>query len=121
MCIQNWLCAALVALPSAVSAAEPAAINAYEQERDRIEHAAQLLSLEPLFERVTQAQDAIMHIEGMCDEAYLETLTPDALKVDVAPRLKILKVQEPPKRSAGKLVKSVQELVEKLKNEAKVI
>ncbi|MEO8158501.1 MAG: electron transfer flavoprotein subunit beta/FixA family protein [Betaproteobacteria bacterium] len=51
----------------------------------------------------------------------LETLTPDALKVDVAPRLKILKVQEPPKRSAGKLVKSVQELVEKLKNEAKVI
>ncbi len=51
----------------------------------------------------------------------LETLTPDALKVDVAPRLKILKVQEPPKRSAGKLVKSVQELVDKLKNEAKVI
>jgi electron transfer flavoprotein beta subunit len=51
----------------------------------------------------------------------LETLTPDALKVDVAPRLKILKVLEPPKRSAGKLVKSVQELVEKLRNEAKVI
>src|SRR5258707_9663313 len=39
----------------------------------------------------------------------LETLTPDALGVDVAPRLKTLKVQEPPKRSAGKLVKSVQE------------
>ena len=51
----------------------------------------------------------------------LETLTPEALGVDVAPRLKTLKVQEPPKRSAGKLVKSVQELVEKLKNEAKVI
>jgi electron transfer flavoprotein beta subunit len=51
----------------------------------------------------------------------LETITPDALGVDVAPRLKTLKVQEPPKRSAGKLVKSVQELVEKLKNEAKVI
>jgi electron transfer flavoprotein beta subunit len=51
----------------------------------------------------------------------LETLTPDALGVDVAPRLKTLKVQEPPKRSAGKLVKSVQELVEKLRNEAKVI
>jgi electron transfer flavoprotein beta subunit len=51
----------------------------------------------------------------------LETLTPDALKVDVTPRLKVLKVAEPPKRSAGKLVKSVQELVEKLKNEAKVI
>ena len=51
----------------------------------------------------------------------LETLTPDGLGVDVAPRLKTLKVQEPPKRSAGKLVKSVQELVDKLKNEAKVI
>jgi electron transfer flavoprotein beta subunit len=51
----------------------------------------------------------------------LEVLTPEALGVDVAPRLKTLKVQEPPKRSAGKLVKSAQELVEKLKNEAKVI
>jgi len=51
----------------------------------------------------------------------LETLTPEALGVDVAPRLKTLKVQEPPKRSAGKLVKSVAELVEKLRNEAKVI
>ena len=51
----------------------------------------------------------------------LEVLTPDALGVDVAPRLKTLKVSEPPKRSAGKLVKSAAELVEKLKNEAKVI
>ncbi len=50
-----------------------------------------------------------------------ETLTPDALGVDVAPRLKTLKVQEPPKRSAGQVVKNVTELVEKLKNEAKVI
>ncbi len=51
----------------------------------------------------------------------LETFTPEALGVDPAPRLKTLKVEEPPKRSAGKLVKSVQELVEKLKNEAKII
>ena len=51
----------------------------------------------------------------------LETLTPEALGIDVTPRLKTLKVQEPPKRSAGKIVKSVQELVEKLRNEAKVI
>ena len=51
----------------------------------------------------------------------LDTLTPEALGVDVAPRLKTLKVQEPPKRSAGKVVKSVQELVEKLRSEAKVI
>src|SRR5258705_334780 len=51
----------------------------------------------------------------------LETLTPETLGVDVAPRVKTLRVQEPPKRSAGKIVKSVQELVEKLRNEAKVI
>jgi electron transfer flavoprotein beta subunit len=51
----------------------------------------------------------------------LETLAPDGLGVDVTPRLKTLKVSEPPKRSAGKQVKTVGELVDKLKNEAKVI
>ncbi len=51
----------------------------------------------------------------------LENVTPDALGVDVTPRLTTLKVVEPPKRSAGQKVKSVEELVEKLKNEAKVI
>jgi electron transfer flavoprotein beta subunit len=51
----------------------------------------------------------------------LETVSPDALGVDVTPRLKTLKVSEPPKRSAGQKVKSVDELVDKLKNEAKVI
>jgi len=51
----------------------------------------------------------------------METLKPDALGVDVASRLKTLRVQEPPKRTAGKVVKSVQELVEKLRSEAKVI
>jgi len=51
----------------------------------------------------------------------LDTLTPEALGVDVAPRIKTLKVQEPPKRTAGKIVKSVPELVEKLRSEAKVI
>ncbi|UCD67516.1 MAG: electron transfer flavoprotein subunit beta/FixA family protein [Betaproteobacteria bacterium] len=51
----------------------------------------------------------------------LENVTPDSLEVDVTPRLKTLKVVEPPKRSAGQKVQSVAELVEKLKNEAKVI
>src|SRR3954469_8007382 len=51
----------------------------------------------------------------------LDTVTPEALGVDVAPRLKTLKVQEPPKRTAGKIVKSVPELVEKLRSEAKVL
>jgi electron transfer flavoprotein beta subunit len=51
----------------------------------------------------------------------LATLTPAALAVDVAPRLKTLKVSEPPKRSAGIKVPDVATLVDKLKNEAKVI
>jgi electron transfer flavoprotein beta subunit len=51
----------------------------------------------------------------------LEVLKPDALGVDVTPRLVTLKVEEPPKRSAGVKVPDVKTLVEKLKNEAKVI
>lgn len=51
----------------------------------------------------------------------LELLKPEDLGVDIAPRLKTLKVEEPPKRSAGVMVADVAALVEKLKNEAKVI
>jgi len=51
----------------------------------------------------------------------LETVTPEALGVDVAPRLKTLQVTEPPKRGAGIKVADVAALVDKLKNEAKVI
>jgi electron transfer flavoprotein beta subunit len=51
----------------------------------------------------------------------LDTLTPDALGVDAAPRLKTLKVAEPPKRGAGVKVPDVAALVAKLKTEAKVI
>jgi electron transfer flavoprotein beta subunit len=51
----------------------------------------------------------------------LETLTPDALGVDVAPRLKTLRVTEPAKRKGGGRVADVKELVAKLRNEAKVL
>jgi electron transfer flavoprotein beta subunit len=51
----------------------------------------------------------------------LEPLKPADLGVDVAPRIKTLKVAEPPKRGAGVKVPDVAALVEKLKNEAKVI
>jgi len=51
----------------------------------------------------------------------IDTLTPEALGVDVTPRLATLKVEEPPKRKAGVMVGSVDELIEKLRNEAKVI
>jgi electron transfer flavoprotein beta subunit len=51
----------------------------------------------------------------------IEQLTPEALGVDPAPRLAMLKVEEPAKRQGGKKVASVQELVEKLRTEARVI
>jgi electron transfer flavoprotein beta subunit len=51
----------------------------------------------------------------------LDTVKPEDLGVDVAPRLKTLKVAEPAKRSAGVKVADVAALVDKLKNEAKVI
>jgi electron transfer flavoprotein beta subunit len=51
----------------------------------------------------------------------LDIFKPEDLGVDVTPRIKTLKVSEPPKRSAGIKVADVAALVEKLKNEAKVI
>jgi len=51
----------------------------------------------------------------------LDIVKPEALGVDVTPHLKTIKVEEPPKRTAGILVADVAALVDKLKNEAKVI
>ena len=51
----------------------------------------------------------------------IEAITPAALGVDVAPRLTILKVDEPPKRQGGRKVANVPELIEKLRTEAGVI
>ncbi|MOA24177.1 Electron transfer flavoprotein subunit beta [compost metagenome] len=51
----------------------------------------------------------------------LDVLTPEALGVSTASTVKVLKVEAPATRSAGIKVGSVAELVEKLKNEAKVI
>ncbi|MDC0093018.1 electron transfer flavoprotein subunit beta/FixA family protein [Alphaproteobacteria bacterium] len=45
----------------------------------------------------------------------------DELKIDIKQRLNILKVEEPSKRQSGIMVKTIEELVDKLKNEAKVI
>ena len=51
----------------------------------------------------------------------IEQLNAADLGVDTAPRVEVLKVEEPPKRKAGIKVANVAELVQKLKNEAKVI
>jgi len=51
----------------------------------------------------------------------LDTFTPEELNVDPTPRIETLKVSPPPERAAGVVVESVDELIDKLKNEAKVI
>ena len=51
----------------------------------------------------------------------IDTTTPSDLGIDVSPRLKTLKVTEPPSREAGVIVENVTELIDKLRNEAKVI
>ncbi len=51
----------------------------------------------------------------------MDTLTPEELGVDMAPRLEILSVDPPEERQAGIKVEDVEELVDKLRNEAKVI
>ena len=51
----------------------------------------------------------------------IDLLSPEELGVDVAPRLKLLKVEEPARRQSGVKVASVAELVDKLRREAKVI
>jgi electron transfer flavoprotein beta subunit len=51
----------------------------------------------------------------------LDTKSPGDFGVDIAPRLTVLNTAEPPQREAGIIVKSVDELVEKLRNEAGVL
>lgn len=51
----------------------------------------------------------------------LDIIKPDDLGIDITPRLKTIRVEEPPKRSAGIKVPDVATLIDKLKNEAKVL
>ncbi len=51
----------------------------------------------------------------------IDEMKVEDLDIDIEPRLEILKVEEPKSREAGMMVKSVDEMIEKLKNEAKVI
>ena len=51
----------------------------------------------------------------------MDTFTPEDLGVDITPRVKVLEVTEPPRREAGVIVENTAALLEKLRNEAKVI
>lgn len=51
----------------------------------------------------------------------IDVIPADSLGIDIKPRVQVLSVSEPPTRKAGAFVESVDDLVNKLKNEAKVI
>ena len=51
----------------------------------------------------------------------IDTMSPADLGVDVTPRLTTVSVSEPPARAAGVVVANVGELIDKLKNDAKVV
>ena len=51
----------------------------------------------------------------------IEEINVNEINVDIKPKLEIIKVEEPAKRDSGIIVKSVDDLIDKLKNEAKVI
>jgi len=71
--------------------------------------------------RLNEPRYVTLHNIMKAKKKPLDTVKPEDLGVDVAPRLKNLKVSEPAKRGAGVKVADVAALVEKLKNEAKVI
>ena len=77
--------------------------------------------LEISYKIVVSTEGRLALLRSKFDSVTLETLKPDALGVDVTPRLKTLKVDEPPKRKAGTKVADAKALVDKLRNEAKVI
>ena len=62
-----------------------------------------------------------MCIRDWAKKKPIDTYTPEDLGVDVAPRLSVLKVEPPPQRQAGIIVETAEDLVDKLRNEAKVI
>jgi electron transfer flavoprotein beta subunit len=71
--------------------------------------------------RLNEARYATLPNIMKAKKKQLEMLTPNALGVDVTPHLKLVKVEEPATRKAGVLVADVNELVHKLRTEAKVI
>src|SRR4029078_12620283 len=71
--------------------------------------------------RLTEPRYATLPNIMKAKKKPLETVTPEALGVDVTPRLATVKAEEPAKRVGGGKVASVAELVDKLRNEAKVI
>ncbi len=71
--------------------------------------------------RLNEPRYASLHNIMKAKKKPIDKITPESLGVDVSPRLETIKVEEPQGRETGTIVKSAAELVDKLKNEAKVI
>ena len=71
--------------------------------------------------RLNEPRDASLPNIMKAKKKPMDVITPDELGVDLAPTFEVLSVEPPEERAAGIKVESVEELVDKLKNEAKVI
>ncbi|BCG05678.1 electron transfer flavoprotein subunit beta (plasmid) [Paraburkholderia sp. PGU19] len=118
--------AALAGLPQATFAAKVAVADGRATVSREVDGGAETLSLKlPAVVttdlRLNEPRYVTLPNIMKAKKKPLEAFKPEDLGVDVASRLKTLKVAEPPKRSAGVTVPDVKTLVEKLKNEAKVL
>ena len=80
-----------------------------------------ILGKQAIDDDCNQTGQMLAALLGWPQATFASKLKPDALGVDVAPRLKTLRVDEPPKRKAGVKVPDAKALVQKLRGEAKVI
>jgi electron transfer flavoprotein beta subunit len=118
--------AALAGLPQATFASKVAVADGKAIGSREVDGGAETLSLTLSAAvttdlRLNEARYVTLRNIMKAKKKPLETLKPEDLGVDVTPRLKTLKVVEPPNRSAGVKVPDVKTLVEKLKTEAKAL
>jgi len=85
--------------------------------------ASKIIVKDKSLEVIREVDEGLETIENImkAKKKPLEQINASDLGVDIKPRIEQIKVEEPPKRKAGIKVKNVEELVQKLKNEAKVI
>ncbi|VBB14053.1 electron transfer flavoprotein subunit beta/FixA family protein [Burkholderia stabilis] len=118
--------AALAGLPQATFASKVAIVEGHATVAREVDGGSETLSLRlPAVVttdlRLNEPRYVTLPNIMKAKKKPLEIVKPEDLGADVTPRLKVLKVNEPPKRAAGVKVPDVQTLIGKLKTEAKVL
>lgn len=118
--------AALAGLPQGTFASEVVIEDSYAQVTREIDGGMQTVKLTmPAIVttdlRLNEPRYASLPNIMKAKKKQMDVMTPEELGVDVTPRLTTVKVEPPAERKAGIIVESVEQLVDKLKNEAKVI